>query len=195
MIEETKHCLRRLARFDGRDSRQTFWYYVLALVILQFAIGLLVAIPVVVGILQTVMQLVSSGAPPEQLNSAMAAQMGGMMSQNLWFSSIMSLVLIVLFYAAFVRRLHDAGYSGWLALVPLVTHLFAQAYLISHLDQITGMMEAAIASGKPANIAQMQSELGPFNMVGWLGYLVVIGFGVLKSQAGSNRYGDAPTPV
>jgi uncharacterized membrane protein YhaH (DUF805 family) len=198
MIAETKHCLRNLANFTGRDSRRTFWMYVLALVIVQFVIGMVMFIPLLwrmIGQLIEAAQAAEAAGgvnDPEQINGAMAGLMGPMMGEMLVWTGIMALVMSALFVAAFVRRLHDAGYSGWIALVPLATQAFATIYSYSQIERMMALMETAMASQDPQAMSQMQAQIGPWGYVGYIGYLVVIVFGIMDSQAGPNRFGDDP---
>jgi uncharacterized membrane protein YhaH (DUF805 family) len=39
---------------------------------------------------------------------------------------------------------------------------------------------------------QMQTQMGAYGLVGWIGYIVVIIFGVMRSTDGPNQYGDEP---
>ena len=45
MLSAIKYNLSHLTDFKGRDARPTFWYYVLFLVLVQFALSFLVSIP------------------------------------------------------------------------------------------------------------------------------------------------------
>ena len=58
MLGEIRHGLGNLANPNGRDSRQTFWYWALALFLLRFGAGLLVSIPMTAKIM---VAAVSSG--------------------------------------------------------------------------------------------------------------------------------------
>jgi uncharacterized membrane protein YhaH (DUF805 family) len=53
------------------------------------------------------------------------------------------------------------------------------------------MMRSASSA---AELQAMQGDIAsnPLNYIGWLGYLIVIGFGLLKSQSGANKYGPPP---
>ena len=48
------------------------------------------------------------------------------------------------------------------------------------------------ATAGQVNPYAMQAEMGLPGMVGYIGYLVVIIFGVLKSEDGPNQYGEEP---
>ena len=42
------------------------------------------------------------------------------------------------------------------------------------------------------NAYAAQAQMDALGLVGYIGYAVIIGFGVLKSQDGANRYGPNP---
>ncbi|HSG56906.1 MAG TPA: DUF805 domain-containing protein [Paracoccaceae bacterium] len=195
MIAETRYCLRNLTNFSGRDSRQTFWMYVMALVIAQFVLGMIMVIPMIASVVRNLLDAAKAGAEPDQMNDAIAGLMSPMMNDMVIWSGILSLVIAALFIAAFVRRLHDAGYSGWIAVVPLTTQAFATIYGFVQMERVRALMEAALASQDPNAMAQMQAQIGAYSYVGYIGYLVVIVFGVFDSQAGPNRYGDDPSQI
>ena len=51
MLGAIKYNLKHLLDFSGRDARQTFWYYILFLVVLQFLVGMIAIIPSMVTIM------------------------------------------------------------------------------------------------------------------------------------------------
>ena len=48
MLNAIKYNLSNLTNFEGRDARQTFWYYVLIIVVVQYAIQIFASIPMYV---------------------------------------------------------------------------------------------------------------------------------------------------
>ncbi len=191
MIKETKYCLSHLADFDGRDARQTFWYYVLALVIFQFVVGILTSVPLIVSVFNTTVDAVQKGADPQNLEGLIMASTAEWVGTTVWVSAGAYLITAVLFVAAFVRRLHDAGFAGYWAAIPIITQAAAIYYSFSQLDEVQRMMASV---SNPAEMQAMQAEMtsNPASYISWIGYLIVIGFGVLKSQEGPNRYGEPP---
>lgn len=192
MLGAIKYNLANLTNFSGRDARQTFWYYVLALVVLQFVVGIAVAIPMYVAIFNSVFDAIANGADPDMATASMMADMSEHLSFQVLASAAVSIFTTLLFVAAFVRRLHDAGFSGWIALIPVATQMFSVIYSYMMLDQV---MEAMVMAADPANQANAyaaQLEVAPWSVVGYIGYIVVIIFGSLKSQNGPNQYGDKP---
>lgn len=191
MIRETKHCLAHLTDFEGREARQTFWLYVLALVILQFLIGILAAIPLGVSMFDTIFEGVQGGADPADMEGLVLASMSDGLETTFWISSAANVLTAALFVAAFVRRLHDAGFAGYWAVIPLAAQAVSIAYGFSQIDDLQTMFASA---PDVATMEQMEADLtsSPASYISWIGYIVVIGFGVLKSQEGPNRYGEEP---
>lgn len=192
MIESVKYNLSNLTNFEGRDARQTFWFYVLFLIILQFVASLIVSIPMMVGMFQGAFEAARSGADPQQLNAAMFEQLEGSLKTQIWISVILGVLSVLLFVAAFVRRLHDSGKPGWLALLAIGPYLAALAINVSSFDKIMASTREAMTATDPNQAMAMQSELYAYSILPWIGYLVVIAFGVMKSDEGANKYGEAP---
>lgn len=196
MLNSIKYNLSHLTDFNGRDARQTFWFYVLFLVVLQFAIGLISSIPLYVGMFNEIVSAIKSGANEAEMSaemmSRMAESMAGYMRIQVWISAGMAIVTVGLLLASFVRRLHDGGFPGWIAAVPAATELFSAAYSIVIIDDVIAVMGQAMDPANAGETMTLQQEVAPYSAVAWIGYLVVIGFGVLKSQAGSNAYGAEP---
>ncbi|MEL1250288.1 DUF805 domain-containing protein [Aurantiacibacter gilvus] len=194
MINETKYCLKNVTNFEGRDARQTFWFYVLFLVLLQFAIGLLSAIPSMASAFGSSLEAAQSGMDMERVQARMMAEMANSLGTMMWIGVATSAIITLLFVAAFVRRLHDAGYSGWLALVPVVIQVMA---IYGQIDQADQLQQIFTSGASPQQMQAMQMEVSsnPVNYISWLGYLFVIVFGVFKSQPGPNRYGEPPQPL
>jgi uncharacterized membrane protein YhaH (DUF805 family) len=192
MIESVKHCLAHVTSLNGRDARQTFWYYVLFLFGLQMVIGVLIAIPMYVMMFSQMFDAIAQGADPESMSVRMIEGLSDQLRFQLIASAILTVLSTLIFVAAFVRRLHDAGFSGWIAAIPVVTQLFSVIYLFTTMDAVLDIMGEAMNPANQHNAFALQAEAAPYSAIGYIGYLVVIGFGVLKSQDGPNRYGEAP---
>ena len=99
LIENFKHCVfHKYADFEGRGSRSEYWHFMLGYQLL-FATLLFVC-------------ALFSYISPES----------GTLSVGLGLTvlAILSLGLIIPWIAATVRRLHDIGWSGWIALIGLL---------------------------------------------------------------------------
>lgn len=195
MLNAIKYNLANLANFNGRDARQTFWYYVLFLVVLQFVIGIIASIPMYFTMFSGMFDAASQGGDPEMAMATMVDDMVDQIRIQVVIGIVLSVITACLVVASFVRRLHDAGFSGWIAIVPLATQAFSLVYSFTYLDRMEELMTQSMANamnntgGDPF---AMQAEMGALGLVGWIGYIVVIGFGVLPSKDGPNKYGDEP---
>lgn len=192
MVAAIKYNLRHLMDFTGRDARQTFWYYLLFIVVLQFVFGMIAVIPSMVSIMSGAFEIASSGGGEAEMQAAMAQDIASMLTQQVWISAAASVICCALFAAAFVRRLHDAGFTGWIAVIPIATTLFSVWQSISMIDEMIAVAQATMVNADPDSAMTMQQDMSLASAVGWLGYLLVIGFGVIKSQDGPNKYGEAP---
>lgn len=194
MLGAIKYNLANLANLSGRDARQTFWYYVLFLVIVQFAVSMVFTIPMYVSMFTGVFEAMSQGASEEEATRAMMVGMIGQIKMQAIVGAVLAVVSALLFVAAFVRRLHDGGFTGWIAAFPMATQAFSTVYSLSYLDKLEEIMAGNIAGVGAAggDPFAMQAEMGLYGLVGYVGYIVVIIFGTFGSEAGPNKYGDEP---
>jgi uncharacterized membrane protein YhaH (DUF805 family) len=101
MVEAVKHVLGNYANFTGRAARPEFWWWVLALILLQIVTSI--------------------------IDGALIAPMLGSESfdpdAGQPLSLLVALALLIPSIAVSVRRLHDLDRSGWwylLGLVPII---------------------------------------------------------------------------
>jgi uncharacterized membrane protein YhaH (DUF805 family) len=190
MFDAIKYNLRHLTDFSGRDARRTFWYYVLFLVVLNFVLGLLVSIPFTAASIGAAADAARSGASEEAIEAQVLSQVAGGMGPLLYASIVVTLLVTALFVASFVRRVHDTGNSGWWAVVPVATQL---APLVIGLQASAAIAEAMADIRTPEDVRALEQLAQPsmVSLIPWIGYIVVIVFGGLPSQAGPDRYGEA----
>jgi uncharacterized membrane protein YhaH (DUF805 family) len=191
MFEAIKYNLARLAVFTGREDRPTFWWYVLALVIVDIVLSLVASTVLFAGGMSTAIQSAQAGADPVALQTRMMQQMAPHMVTMMWVSAGIKLLMTVLSAAAFVRRLHDSNSSGWWAALAIGTQVATLAIALSMANQIESTV-ASITAGDLSPALQGQLEISRLSLLGWIAPLLVLGFGVLKSSPGPNRYGEAP---
>lgn len=191
MLSAIRYHFRRLTDFSGRDARQTFWYWVLCLVVVQFVIAIVLAMPLYLEMFSTAFDAARAGASEEEINTAMFAGMGGQLKTQMLVSVVLGIVNCALIAASFVRRLHDSGKPGWILALALVPYLGALLYNYANFDSMMALVEASMAPGDPDALAG-RSQLYAYSAFGWIGYIVVIVFGVMKSDEGPNVYGAEP---
>lgn len=191
MVEAIKYNLSNLTNFNGRDARQTFWFYVLFLVIVQYALGLLVSAPMMGGVMQGAITGVRDGLSETEMQARMMAQITGPMRTAMLFSAGLTLICALFLAAAFVRRLHDSGRPGWIAAIAFICKLAALSASIANIDNVVDAM-AKSGTGNPVAVFQAQGSLVYLTMLSWAGMLIVIVFGAWPSTDGANRYGDEP---
>jgi len=117
--------------------------------------------------------------------------MADAMETQIYIDAVLSIVIMLLLVASFVRRLHDAGFSGLVAIIPFGLQLIAVA---GNISMIGKMQELFAVANDPVQMQQMQADLvfTPGSIAGWIAILVVVAFGVMNSQDGPNQYGDEP---
>jgi uncharacterized membrane protein YhaH (DUF805 family) len=197
MGSSIRHALGNLANFSGRDARQTFWYWVLVVVILQFAVSAAMTVPMTMRMMSRFMAMgmQGSGSDPLVVQARLQAMMADMMATEMprivWVGIAVGVVSMLLLVASLVRRLHDSNLSGWWALAPGLMYCAALAMAPGQIEPTIKMMRE-MKPGVPPNMsAMMQMSLGQ-NLLAWVPVLLVIWFGVRKSTEGPNGYGDAP---
>jgi len=193
MLGALKYALSNLLNFEGRDARQTFWYYVLLLYIATMVVTFLVAIPAYARMIAGMMKTVSLNPDdPTAINGVMASSMSELMVSMLWLSFGSAIVTALLLAASLVRRLHDSDLSGWWALLPAVCQVGALALLPHQIGQMTTMMEGMYSSDPAVAMGSFQNQFQLFSLIGWIPWIALIVFGVRKSTPGPNRYGEGP---
>lgn len=195
MFEAVRYNLSNLTNFSGRDSRSTFWFYVLFLIIVQFAVTIVLSLIGGGAMVADVFRTASHGADEAVMQQHMLARMGDLTRVSMWGSAVLSLVMTAMLAASFTRRLHDSDKPGWIAAVTVIMQLIVVGLTIS----IMGEMASFITSMTPDNPAAMQAAIqakqGKFALsgaLGWLPTLSVVVFGVWPSSDGDNRYGPEP---
>jgi uncharacterized membrane protein YhaH (DUF805 family) len=191
MFGAIRYSLANLLNVNGRDARQTFWYYVLAIVVAQFVAGLAISVPVMVETFTTVFQAARGGMHGAVLEQQLNAQMMGKMTQMMWFSMAISIACALLLVSALVRRLHDSDHSGWWTVLPFALFAYALSRAPEQMERAIAMMDTAGSGTPPDPMAMLQGQAGD-TLISWLPYLIVIVIGVLKSTPGPNRFGDSP---
>ncbi|HMT46771.1 MAG: hypothetical protein RL702_950 [Pseudomonadota bacterium] len=192
MLGSIRYNLANLANFSGRDARQTFWYYVLFLYLIQMVAGMLVAIPMMVAMFSQMFAGVRAGADPDAVNAMMLEAMSGPLETTMWLALGLGAVSLLALAASFVRRLHDSGLSGWWAWLPGLLYV---GYLVWMPRQIAGLKAGLVQA------LAMQQGGTPFGMMpgqeaamlsAYLPLILLAVFGVRKSHPGPNRFGETP---
>lgn len=192
-----KHGLGNLANFNGRDARQTFWFWVLAVVLLRFAVNMALTLPIT---MQMMSRFVAVGiqdgsgdpvAMQAKMHSMMVEMMATELPRMVWIGIAVGAVSMLLLAASLVRRLHDSDLSGWLVLVPGLMGAAGLAMAPAQIETALKLMNEMKPGVQPNMSAMMQASLGQ-SLLTWIPIALVIWFGVRKSTVGSNRYGDTP---
>ena len=193
MFGAIKHALTNLTNANGRDARQTFWFWVLFIVILRFVAGMVIAIPLTAKIATAAFEAAKNGTAedPAAVQTMMIKIVTDNLAQMVWFSMGIAIITMVLLCTSLIRRLHDSNLSGWLVLIPGAIYAAVIASMPAQIDTAITMMKAMKPGSQldPGTIMQAQ---GPMALIAWVPIAIVVWFGIRKSSEGPNRFGDAP---
>lgn len=163
--------LASLANFKGRETRGAFWPWVGALFALAMIVNLLI-------MTQLVMPVMLTAETMEEVSAAMsryAIAMAGIAS-----------VTVALLASAVARRLHDAGKSVWIGLLPLPFLAFGLFWF----TRIASVMFVVDGMDPDFTNAFMLGFFNNLVYLGTLGFLVVCL--AQGSEPGENRHGPHP---
>jgi uncharacterized membrane protein YhaH (DUF805 family) len=191
MLTAIKYNLAHLTDFNGRDARQTFWFYVLFLVIAQFAISMAISIPLTGAMMGDALVATKQGATSADIQARMMDRMGGMMKASMWLSIVLSLISSAMMAAAFTRRLHDSGKTGWIALATFAIQIIALVLVFTSIEDAVQMV-VLTQSGDMSAVQALQKKFAVQSLLGWVPTAIVVVFGVWPSTKGENRYGPQP---
>jgi len=185
-----KYNLRHLTDFTGRDARQTFWYYVLFLYLLNTALLMVAMVPLMAltfGRLFTATQ-----GDPEAVKQVMPDLMGNFLTSFMWLTIATVVLYILLLSAAFARRLHDSDLPGWWGLPLLALYLASLAQMPARIDAMKGFVAIGPDENPIPHMQAFQQQIGFGSLLGWVPIILLVILGVRKSTSGPNRYGEAP---
>jgi uncharacterized membrane protein YhaH (DUF805 family) len=191
MFGSIKHNFANLASFNGRDARQTFWFWVLFVVIVRFLTSMLISVPLMGKVMSSAMLSAQSGASPDVAAQRAVAAVIEVLPQMMWFAVIVGVATCLLLAASLVRRLHDIGRSGWLVLIPGGLYAAALATMPGQVARAMEVMKSASASHVPDPGAIMRAQ-GGMVLLAWVPVILVVLIGCLPSNEGPNEYGEAP---
>lgn len=192
MLGAIKYNLAHLLDFSGRDARQTFWFYVLFVFLVNMAIGFAFVIPFMGNLMS---DLVSAGPidDPAVIEAIIADRMGEMTESMLWMGLGTTVLNAALLAAAFTRRLHDSDLSGWWGLLPLGLQLATSWYMTTRIDELRALMVQMMnKTADPQAALAAQSQYTTQSLIGWVGIIAFVILAVRKSSQGPNRFAEEP---
>lgn len=187
--------LRGLLRFAGREPRQPFWLWVLA-VMVATTIGTAVTfVPLFLDTFGKIEQFarehpdqVTRTVGPNGYSIEVHGYHPELMPDFTWFIGGMlaiSILVVFLLAAAVARRLHDSGRSGWWGIMPLPFLLCSFGGMYRMFSWIPTGPTPAVAP----NFLALFAVIFICNMV-YLGTLIaLIVLCSMASWPGDNRYG------
>lgn len=189
MLEAIKYNLAHLTDFTGREGRKSFWLWLLAVALINVVVTVGLSAVLTADALSAAMAA-AKGNDPAAIEAAVMRQMLPNMPMIVWSSIALSALNAVLLGAAFVRRLHDGGFTGWLVLLPLAFLVAAAVFSLQQLVHIEDLVRAAMDAQTSGDLSALEQGAGWQGLIGWVPLLIVAGFGALKSQPQANRWGE-----
>ncbi len=188
-----KHCLRNLARFDGRDAPGQFWPYTLILiggVVVSWMVFMVGAMSQAFERMQRFAEEHPDQATVTRGPGSYSIQIEGHhpelmpdMTPMIGVMAVIVSVFVILVAAAVVRRLHDSDMRGWPALVPLAllaSGLAMMARMFGSFGRVEGPDMSLFMWAFANNIVYLAS-------LGWLIYLLA-----RRGTPTDNRFGPPP---
>lgn len=126
IFEAVRMSYAKYADFEGSASRSEYWLFWLFRLLVDLLVWFITLTTVTVGFVGGIAALSTENA-----NDLLATQGAGIILVILWIMySLYSLATFVPALASGSRRLHEAGFSGWLQLVVLVPIVGAIAMIV-----------------------------------------------------------------
>ncbi|KHK91486.1 DUF805 domain-containing protein [Novosphingobium malaysiense] len=195
MLEAIRYNLTNLANISGRDSRSTFWFYVLFLMIVYAVISFGLSFVAGGALVMDAVHSARGGADDAAIQQHVISRMGNMIRISMWGSAIMYFLMTMLLAASFTRRLHDSNRPGWIAGAAVALQLLSIALTIGMIGEMASFVETL----KPGDAAAMQAAIQAHRtkyalsgLLSWLPLLLVVVFGIWPSSDGDNLYGQEP---
>lgn len=173
-------CLSKYVTFSGRALRSEFWYFVLFIVLGSFVASALDVM--LFGAVETT--TLSTGSAQATATTASGPSA---------ISTVFSLAMVVPFFAATWRRLHDTGRSGLMCLLPhavflagsLLTMIAAGGVGMAARLDASGALNAAMAGG--AGLLIFGIMVAPV-----IAYIVLTVWLASRGEPDANRFGPPP---
>lgn len=126
IFEAVRMSYAKYADFEGSASRSEYWLFWLFRLLVDLLVGFITLLTITVGFVGGITALNS-----ENVNDLFAAQGAGVVLVIVWLTYfVYSLATFVPSLASGSRRLHEAGFSGWVQLVVLVPVIGSIAMIV-----------------------------------------------------------------
>jgi len=194
MLGAIRHALANLANPHGRDARQTFWFWVLALFLLRFGAGLMVSIPMTAKIMATAVHSVKVGQPenPAAITASITRIVTDALPTMIWLQVGLGVVTMALLCTSLIRRAHDSELPGWVVLVPGALYAGALAQMPGQIGQVMAKLQHMDPTSPPSAMTMTQGQ-GGLALLSYGAAALVLWIGTRSSSFGPNRFGPEPT--
>jgi uncharacterized membrane protein YhaH (DUF805 family) len=180
---------RKLASFEGREDRSSFWPYAALALGIVMVVGALMSLPIMASAIEATSQPVTAGpadlhvfGAPGDLSMPTPGRSAGPDLPVGLLAAYLAVTLglaVLLYAAAVVRRLHDSGRSGLWGLMPLPFLAFTAVQTVRMFDSVSrgGQLDPALLLSAAAG-----------NILYWAALLALIALLAGASDPGPNRY-------
>ena len=173
--EAIKTCFRKYATFTGRARRAEFWYFYLFIFLVNIGISMLS------GLIACIFWL-KSGSLTVMPVAATNVTYG--------LLAVSWLVFLLPQYAAFTRRLHDTGKSGWWLVAFLVLEV---VYIVSVLSTVgAGLLDWAPSATPSSYITALPIVTLVLLVLLLIFSILLLVWFCMDSHPASNKYGPNP---
>lgn len=202
-----RHNAAGLTRFSGRDTRAQYWPWTLMLLILSMIGSTIAAAPMMSHMMSrfgTIFAAAERGGklPPEAVEAqfqGMTTTMVADMQTMIFVGLAINIVFTLLVLAATVRRLHDRGWSGWWALLPLPFRAITAALAPRMLTGFAAMAPM-VGRFKPGDQPLLPPPVDPglmalstlSSLASWVVLIFLLYLLVTDGTHGPNRFGPDP---
>lgn len=183
-----RHNLGKLFVFSGRDARGMFWPYALVIFLLGMVVNVVLIVPMMADMFSRMIDYLQrhpEGFPEPVPGQAptLPPELMPDLHALLVPMALLGVVILFLYAAAVVRRLHDCDRTGWWAALPLPSQALSVALTPMTLDAMTQPQAAA---------SPLSALVGLNSLLFWGALIVLIVFLASEGTPGPNRFGEAP---
>lgn len=146
MGEAFSTVMKKYATFSGRARRSEFWWFYLAMFLIELPFVIALVVAMVGAIDSDLMRDMQSGGRPTSQEILDGVDWRSIVGP-LALTALVGLVFLLPFLAVMVRRLHDMGQTGWWASLVVVGNILSAAPVLGMVGLVPMIM--CIIDGQP----------------------------------------------
>ncbi|MEQ1724903.1 MAG: DUF805 domain-containing protein [Sphingopyxis sp.] len=184
-----RHCLGNLTNFTGRDRPGQFWPYTIVLLIAQMIVGLAFTLPLIINSMRAGFDAARTAAATggqvdqAQLQAQMMHETMAASRDIMPYTIGLGVLVMLLLFAATVRRLHDRDWSGWWVLL---------AVAAKAIGLVSGYWMMDLMAADPNAIMNHMGAIQAAAWLPWVAYVILLIQLVQSGEPTDNRFGPPP---